>query len=525
MKFKNIPTMVTKLRFLLTLKEKGVSQRKISELIDLSRTSVKKYLERFISSGKSFKELQSLDDASLLQIAMGRIYRQKPDQRYGDLKPLLERYAKELKKPYVTIQLLWEEYQTEFQEKAYSYTTFKHYLTEYIRSTTYKYHNTHEPGGTLQVDFAGDKLHLTDKVTGEIVPVVVLCCTLPCSGYSYVQALPDASMENLFPALSNALEYIGGVPESVLSDNMKQWVKKRDKNGPIFTDAAIEFSVHYSTMLRATNVRKPTHKAAVEGVVHIAYNRIYAKIRNDVFYTIEELNNRILELLEEFNSRKMKDKAYSREEFFIANEKDYLQPLPSEKFSLRYTKQCKVANNYHVFVSTHQYSVPYEYVNKEVNIIYDNSIVEIYNEEYQRIAIHPRSFRQYGYTTNRDHMPPRHVEYENKKGQRNAAYYLNRAGKISDSVRDVIEMVLKRATNVEVMYNSCEAILQLEKIDKQAFIKSCEYIKNKLQMANYNVVRSVMETKAYLKEDNTSSASDQLLHDNLRGKDAYIDNK
>ena len=366
MKFKNFSIMTAKLKLLLRLLDTGASQREISRQLDISRTSIKSYMLRFADSGLSYQELLSLDDGSLLKIAQGVIYKQQPDVRFEVLKPLLELYSKEVKRPKMTIQKLWEEYVDEFGDQAYSYTTFKHHLQEYISSHTYKFHNEHKPGAELQVDFAGDKLYLTDKYTGEKIPVVILCCTLPCSGFSFVYALPDASMENLFSALAKCLTYIGGVPGCLLSDNMKQWVKRRDKDGPVFTDAALEFGVHYSTRIDATKVRKPTHKSSVEATVHYAYERIYTGVRNETFYTLDELNSRILELLDKFNDRKMKNREYSRREFFELNEKSTLHELPDTEFSIKYNKECVVGSNYHIFINTHQYSVPYEYVKKKV---------------------------------------------------------------------------------------------------------------------------------------------------------------
>ena len=53
-------------------------------------------------------------------------------------------------------------------------------------------HLSHRAGDYLQVDFAGKKLHYIDVQTGEIVSCPVLICTLPFSGYTYVEALPSA---------------------------------------------------------------------------------------------------------------------------------------------------------------------------------------------------------------------------------------------------------------------------------------------------------------------------------------------
>lgn len=102
--------MTAKLRFLLKLLNEGASQREISRQLDISRTSVKSYMDRFTASSMSNTELQSLDDGALLKISQGEIYRQQPDGRFDVLKPLLEVYSKEVRRRKMTVQKLWEEY-------------------------------------------------------------------------------------------------------------------------------------------------------------------------------------------------------------------------------------------------------------------------------------------------------------------------------------------------------------------------------------------------------------------------------
>ena len=522
MKFKNLSIMVTKLRLLLKLYNTGVSQRKISKQLELSRTSVKTYLDRFIASDKTAEELTQLDDASLLSLSKGEIYRQEPDERIEILKPLLPHYAKEVKRPYVTMQLLWEEYYKEYDNNAYSYSSFKNHLKYYIKAHTYEYHNIHIPGDVLQVDFAGDPLYITDPKTGKKSSVVVLCCVLPSSGYSFVYAMINASMDNFYHGLSVCLFYIRGVPIRILSDNMKQWVNKREKDGPVFNDAALAFGAHYSTIIEATRVRKPKDKAAVEGSVHTAYQRIYAQVRDEVFFSIEELNQRILKLLDELNTRKMKNKKFSRLYYFEENEKPTLSPLPSRPFVLKYTKTSKVGSNYHIYLNTHQYSVPYNYVNQDVTIIYDKETVEIYNLKFERIAIHKRSYKRFCYSTNKSHMPTNHLKYEDRKKTRNALFYLDKAKGIDPSVEIVLHIVLENAVVNEQAFNSCEAILQLHKLDPKAFILTCKYVETNLKIVNYKIINQIMNNKIYLKDKNTTESNNQIIHKNLRGKDEYV---
>ena len=141
-------------------------------------------------------------------------------------------------------------------------------------------------------------------------------------------------------------------------------------------------------------------KANVERHVNIVYQRIYALIRNEVFYSLTALNNRILELLDDLNQRIMQGKGWSRYEHFVDQEKPLLGALPANFFNYRYRREFTVSSTYHVLINEdkHYYSVPYQYFGKKVTVVYDYSTVEIYHG-LNRIATHARSYLQIGYST------------------------------------------------------------------------------------------------------------------------------
>ena len=516
MKFKNLTIMVSKLRLLLDLHSKGITQRKIAKEINLSRTSLSRYLNRLQSCTYTLDELKELSDKELYDLATGEVYKQKPDRRFEILKDKLEYYSKESERKYYTIQLVWEKYQEQYGKDAYSYTTFKDYIRDYQQSKTYTYHKTHYPADVLQVDFAGDKLYLIDPKSGKLIPVVVLCCTLPYSGLCHVIAMYNASSDNLFHGISKCLDYLGGVPQTLLSDNMKQWVIKREKHEPIFSDALIAFSEHYSSNIEATGVRRPKHKASVEGAVHISYQRIYAQIRDEKFFSIDELNNRILDLVNQLNNRPMKSKGSSRMEIFLKEEKALLKPLPKKHFLLKYTRICNVGSNYHVLIDNHYYSLPYKYVNNKVSVVYDVETVEVYNKSYERIAIHKRSMSRYEYTTNKDHMPPSHRAYDDYCKNKDDKYYIEQAKSISEATTCVVEIILANAITKEQGCTSCKALLKLYKYDPVAFKKACEYAKDKLTVINSSILKNIMINKVYNSKV-TVDYTEQIIHSNLRG--------
>ena len=418
----------------------------------------------------------------------------QPSEQKSELDELLPDYADDLAcHRHLTIQLLHEEY-LKTHPNGYAYTQFKKRIRDYQYAHNLSYHNTYSPGCEMQIDFAGDKLHVTDRKSREHVPVVVLCCILPFSGMGYAKAMYHASMEYFFSGLSDAVTYFGGSPEVCKSDNMTQWVKKSDRYEPTFNDAAIEWSGCYETSLEACRVRKPRDKGPVEGIVNKFYQFIYASIRHEVFYSLDELNSRILELADLFNDRPSRTTGKSRRAVFEAEEKECLRPLPPVPFRFRYRKEVKLTGDYHVSVGRlgerHLYSVPYTCVGQKVTVVWDTETVEVYLNT-QRIALHKRSFVG-GRTTEDAHMPDNHLEYQHSKG-RNAAFYLEEAGAIGMYTRKAVEKVLASPKYVSHAYRSCEGILSLRrKYGKERLENACKRV-SESGTVTYSMLKNILQ--------------------------------
>jgi transposase len=152
----------------------------------------------------------------------------QPDARLLELQELLPVYLKQLNAIGVTRQLLWQEYRAVYPD-GYGYTQFCEHLSRSRKQRDTTMRLEHQPGWLLQVDFAGKSLSYCDRSTGEVVECPVLVCILPYSGYAYVEALESARQEPLFNALSRCLDFLGGVPRSISSDNMKQYVIRNSR--------------------------------------------------------------------------------------------------------------------------------------------------------------------------------------------------------------------------------------------------------------------------------------------------------
>jgi transposase len=173
-------------------------------------------------------------------------------------------------------------------------------------------HLVHTPAAMVMVDFAGDKMSYVDRSTGEIILCPVLVCVLPYSKYTFAMVLPDATIPQVIKALNSCLQYFEGVPLSLKTDNMKQVVTKSCRYEPVFTEVLQQWALHYNITLLATRVAKPRDKGAVENEVKIAYRRIYAPLRDEVYHHINELNAAALKQLAMHNEKLFQLKDHSR---------------------------------------------------------------------------------------------------------------------------------------------------------------------------------------------------------------------
>ena len=105
---------MNKIRQVLRCYASGSGTRSISSMLNLSRNTVKKYLQVYQKSGLSLESVLSLDDSSLCTLFQEQHKRsEEPPARYKELQALLPGYAKRLKKKGVTRQQLFQEYRSD----------------------------------------------------------------------------------------------------------------------------------------------------------------------------------------------------------------------------------------------------------------------------------------------------------------------------------------------------------------------------------------------------------------------------
>lgn len=327
-------------------------------------------------------------------------------------------------------------------------------------------------------------------------------------------------MEDFINGLRHALEYIGGVPQSIKCDNMRTAVVRSNRYEPQFTEAMEYMAAHYGTTILAARVRKPRDKGSVEKAVDLSYKHIYAPLRHQTFYSMEELNAAMRRQVELLNSRPFKVREGSRRQVFMDDERSKLKDLPSSPYQIKQVAESKVQRNYHVIVGQdrHQYSVPYSLIGKRLKIIYTTDTVEIY-DALKRVAVHKRSYRKNGYTTLIEHRPPAH-RYVAQQRAWSDEDFLRHASSIGQSVQRVIKRMLESNTFYEQTYNSCLGILRLAKqYGNDRLEAACERAKDAPKI-NYGIVSNILKNRLdQLPVTNLASAIPD--HSQIRGPQSY----
>jgi transposase len=516
----NKSTIMLKLKRVLQLRINGASKSEISRKIPIHRTILDKYLTLLDQSGKSYTELLLLSDEELQEM----VTPQKGDQdneRLTHLQGLIANNIKELEKPGVTLKTLWEEY-LEQKPDGYRYAQYCTHFVEYRKRLSATMHFTHTPGEKLELDFAGSKLSYINLATGEIIYCPVLVCVLPFSGYAYVEALINARQENLFLALNRCLQFLGGVPRNVKSDNMRQFITKNSRYEFAFPVLAEQWSLHYNTALAATRPRKPKDKPTVENGVYQSYLRIFAYLRNQEFFSIESLNEAILIQLEKHNNALFQKKPGSRTELFLLHEKVTLAPLPKDPFVIKHTVSAKVQMNYHILLGedNHQYSVPYIYIGKQTQVVYDYSEVEIFIN-FKRIALHKRIPTNLGYTTVSEHMPSHHLKQKEAMGW-DADFFLRYAQSIGPNTAEYLSKLMDNRAFVEQTYKACLGVKRLGTIYGHERLEAAcgRAISGKI---SYGAIKLILERKQDLQPlPECEELFAEIIHENLRGSETYF---
>ncbi len=501
---------------MIRLHEAGFSQREITKIVSSGRNTVARTIkiaqEKEVSYEEinlwSVKEIEKIFDVSIDKKDQSVSYYVKPDYKM---------LSKELVKPGVTMQLLWEEYAQECRlnnKIYYKLTQFKKYFNDYLHKNSFSHVLHHKAGYQVQVDWAGKRPQWVDPMTGEIITGDLFIATLPFSGYTYALACIDQKMPRWINAHIKMFEYFQGVPTLLTPDNLKTGVTKHTKSQLLLNQTYEDMANHYQTVVVPTRVARPKDKAAVENHVKHLTTHIIGRMRNYQCFSIDEYNQYLLKILNDFNAKPFQKKVGTRLQMFQELEQETLKALPPYPYELCEFKEAKVYTNSHITFNKHYYSVPFQYIGEQVTLKIYSTAIKIYHNQ-NLLCEHSTVNKPPGaYSTEASHLPEDSKDF----GKWNSTRYLKWARRVGPNVHMVISKMFNQGPEQQY-YRSVHAILKMaDTYSDQRLDKACHYALERSSHPNYKLIRQLIESSITQSDFNTSNQKEQSY---LRGADYY----
>jgi transposase len=375
-----------KLRDVLRLRyDTKLPERAIAQACGMGLGTVSTYLQRAAGAGLTWPLPDDLDDAALEARLFSRPAVPPTQDR---ALPNGATLHQELKKPGVTLTLLWQEYRAEHPH-GYAYSQFCERYRQWARRLKPSMRQVHRAGEKLFVDFSGKRPHLIDPTTGEVIAVELFVGVLGASGLIYAEATRTQDLPSWVAAHIRMLEYFHGSPAVWVPDQLKSGVTTASRYDPEINRTYADLARHYGAVVIPARPATPTDKPLVEVSVQIVQRWVLAVLRHQTFFTLADLNAAIRERIDAINERPMKRVGISRRMLFEQIDRPALKRLPATRYELAEWKGCRVNIDYHVEVDHNFYSVPYQLVHARVEARVTASTVEVFFKN-RAVAVHVR---------------------------------------------------------------------------------------------------------------------------------------
>lgn len=376
-----------KAKLVLRLRAEGLTGRQIAAQ-GMSRTSVAMVLDAADREGIGWDDVAELDETDVY----ARLFPGRGEHDSVHAQPDWEKVHKELAKVGVTLKLLHGEYVDACRsrgETAMGYDRFCKTYQRHVLVIGAASRVGHKAGQTVEVDWSGKTMQLTDPVTGVTTRVYLFVATLPFSRYAFVEPALDMKQDTWLRANAAMFDWFGGSVPRIVPDNLKTGVIKHPPEGEIvLNDAYRELAAHYSAAVLPGRIKKPKDKASVENTVGNVATSVIATLRDRTFTTLPELRAVIRERVTAYNAEPFQKRAGSRLSVFEAEEKPLLRPLPQVPFEIsQWLYGRKVHKNGHVVLDRNFYSVPYAHIGQSVDLRVTDTMLEVFAGD-QRLTSH-----------------------------------------------------------------------------------------------------------------------------------------
>ena len=488
----------------------GLPQRVIAQSLRLGLGTVNGYVGRARRAKLGWPLPDGLDDDRLEALLFPPVPDIPVDRRPV---PDWAWVHRELRRPNVTLALLWEEYRAAAPD-GFGYSWFCDLYREWAGRLKPTLRQVHPAGERLFVDFAGSTVAVVERADGEARQAEIFVAVLGASSFTYACAVWSQALPDWVGAHVRAFGYFGGVARQLVSDNLKAGVTRACFHEPEVNRTYTEMAAHYATSVLPARPYKPRDKAKVEVGVQVVQRWILARLRHHRFFSLAELNAAIAGLVEQLNDRMMRGLGTTRRALFERFDRPALLPLPPVAYEYADWRRCRVGLDYHVGIDKHFYSVPHDLLRQEVEARITAGTVELFHRG-KRVASHVRSADRHRPSTTAEHMPSAHRRYREWTHERIRC----EAAAVGGDTAVLLDLILRSRPHPEQGFRSCIGILGLvgqhgtERVDA-----ACARALS-LGTRSYTSVAAILKHRRDQPAGTAEAPS--LVHENIRGPGYY----
>ena len=496
----------------------NLSGTQIAKDLGCSKSGVNDFLKRFEECKTiSFPLPDGITNYGIAELVYGKVSGQGIRNETFVLPNYAEVHQQMISRKNMTLIYQWNRYKKKCEKdnlKYYSYRQFCERYGMWCNDNEEDAHFSHVIAQTMEVDFTGKTFEMIDRLTGEIMDIVVFVAVLPYSQMIYAEGMVSTKEPQWIQVNNNALKFYGGVPAIVVCDNCKQAVVANDDwIHPTLNKDYADWAEHNGTAIVPAKVRKPKFKSSVENAVGILEKGFFHDLEDRKFFSLEQFNEDLWYKLGLLNHEKMKNKEHSRY-YYWEEERDELMPLPPAPYEYMERKEAKVSSDFHIRFDNAYYSVDKAYKHQKVSVRASTTTVKIYARNGKYICEHQRATRKGQWCTNPEHLPKSYNDFR----EWNAEFFISKAMTIGPNTVDVIKTVLHSREQEVQTYRLCLGIIGFAKKYSREALEECCRQAIKAGKPNYTFIKNSIPVVA---EDFVAPDNRMKINAN-RNKGAYI---
>lgn len=480
-------------KLVLRLRSEGLSFAQI-ETQGVSRHSVVKVERAAAREGLTWEAASGMSEREVYE----RLFPGVGIRESAYLQPDWGEIHRELAKVGVTLKLLHAEYLDGCRSSGAAgmgYDRFCKNYAQHVRALGVTSRVGHKAGQTIEVDWSGPTMQLTNPVTGETRKVYLFVACLPFSRYAFVEPALDMRQDTWLECHVAMFNWWGGSAPRIVPDNLKTGVIAHPREGEVMlNDAYRELAAHYSAAVLPGRPRKPKDKPSAENTVWSIATWVIAALRHRTFTTLPELRSAVHEQVALFNSAPFQKRHGSRRSVFEDEERPLMRPLPQVPYEIsQWVYRRRVGRDGHIVWEKNRYSVPYQHVGEVVDLRVTSRMVEVYLGG-DRVASHvlaPEGVTG-EYRTRDSDLPdgPKYQEWDEERVRGWAA-------RVGAQTQQVIDRIFESAPVAEQALNPALAVLRLTRRYSNARVEqACELaLAGRVRSPRYAHLRPILESR------------------------------